>query len=334
MKAPKFWYTAPGATSWQSIILRPLSLLYQNATVRRVAKPALVKANCPVICVGNLNAGGTGKTPTVIALTEEASALRTSPVIVSRGYGGAMKGPVLVDASRHKAHEVGDEPLLLSAFASTIVAADRVDGIALAQTLKPDFILLDDGFQDSSVRKTKSIVVVDAEKGFGNGLCIPAGPLRETVTQGLQRADAIVSIGPKMKQDSFATRWKGLIPCPHVTASLNPLATGIDWSKEKYVAFAGIGHPEKFFKTLYDLGAKLVHQEALTDHAELSTALLNRLKTLASDANAHLVTTEKDAVRLPQSFRTEVLTLPVRLAVDDRMFLRKFLQDALSSGAS
>ena len=334
MKAPQFWYTAPGVTSWQSIILRPLSLLYQNATKRGVAKPTLIRASCPAICVGNLNAGGTGKTPTVIALAEEASALGASSVIVSRGYGGALKGPVHVDAKRHKAREVGDEPLLLSAFASTIVANERVDGAALAETLKPDLILLDDGFQDPSVEKTKSLVVVDAEKGFGNGLCIPAGPLREPVAQGLRRADAILSIGAKTAQDNFAKLWKGQIPCPHATAKLKPLATGMDWSKEKYVAFAGIGHPEKFFKTLNDLGANLVHKEALADHAELSTALLKRLKIKAKDAGAQLVTTEKDAARLPQNLRTEVLTLPVRLAVDDRMFLRKFVQEALAATTS
>ena len=239
-----------------------------------------------------------------------------------------------MDAKRHKAREVGDEPLLLSAFASTIVANERVDGAALAETLKPDLILLDDGFQDPSVEKTKSLVVVDAEKGFGNGLCIPAGPLREPVAQGLRRADAILSIGAKTAQDNFAKLWKGQIPCLHATAELRPLATGMDWSKEKYVAFAGIGHPEKFFKTLNDLGANLVHKEALADHAEPSTALLKRLKIMANEAGAQLVTTEKDAVRLPQNFRTEVLTLPVRLAVDDRMFLRKFVQDALAATTS
>ena len=334
MKAPQFWYTAPGVTSWQSTILRPLSRIYQNATKRRVAKPTLIKANCPVICVGNLNAGGTGKTPTVIALAEEASALGASHVVVSGGYGGALKGPVHVDAKRHKAREVGDEPLLLSAFASTIVAKERVDGAALAEKFKPDLILLDDGFQDPSVKKTKSLVVVDAEKGFGNGLCIPAGPLREPVAQGLRRADAILSIGAKTAQDNFAKLWKSQIPCPHATARLNPMATGMDWSKEKYVAFAGIGHPEKFFKSLDDLGANLVHKEALADHAELSTTLLERLKIMAKNAGAQLVTTEKDAARLPQRYRTEVLTLPVRLAVDDRMFLRKFVQDALTANTS
>ncbi len=334
MKAPQFWYTPPGVKSWQSIILSPLSCVYQNASKRHVAKPTLIKASCPVICVGNLNAGGTGKTPTVIALAEETSALGASPVIVSRGYGGAMKGPVHVDTKRHKAREVGDEPLLLSAFASTIVAKERVDGTALAETLKPDLILLDDGFQDPSIEKTKSLIVVDAEKGFGNGLCIPAGPLREPVAQGLRRADAVLSIGAKTAQDSFAKLWKAQIPCPHATARLNPLATGMDWSKEKCVAFAGIGHPEKFFKTLDDLGANLVHKEALGDHAELSNALLKRLKIMANDAGAQLVTTEKDAARLPQGFRTEVLTLPVRLAVDDRIFLREFVQDALTATTS
>ena len=152
MKAPEFWYTVPGKASLQSILLRPLSLLYQNATARRVAKPVEYFADCPVICVGNLNAGGTGKTPTVIALAQEACSFGAKPVILSRGYGGTLQGPVQVDASRHSAQEVGDEPLLLSAFASTIVCKLRVEGMKAAEELKPDLIILDDGFQDPSVQ--------------------------------------------------------------------------------------------------------------------------------------------------------------------------------------
>ena len=331
MKAPEFWYTVPGKASLQSILLRPLSLLYQNATARRVAKPVEYFADCPVICVGNLNAGGTGKTPTVIALAQEACSLGAKPVILSRGYGGTLQGPVQVDASRHSAQEVGDEPLLLSAFASTIVCKLRVEGMKAAEELKPDLIILDDGFQDPSVQKTKSLVVVDAEKGFGNGFCIPAGPLREPVKTGLARADAVMSLGTNHAQTEFAKLWKNDIPCPHITAELAPLTTGMDWTEGNFVAFAGIGHPEKFFKTLEHLGATLIHKEALSDHATLSSALLKRLKYMAEENAAQLVTTEKDAVRLPQSFRAEVLSLPVRLRVDDALFLRQFVKDALKT---
>ena len=140
-----------------------------------------------------------------------------------------------------------------------------------------------------------------------------------------------MSLGTNHAQTAFAKLWKNDIPCPHITAALAPLTTGMDWTEGNYVAFAGIGHPEKFFKTLEHLGATLIHKEALSDHATLSSALLKRLKYRAEENAAQLVTTEKDAVRLPQSFRTEVLSLPVRLLVDDALFLRQFVKDALKT---
>ena len=313
MRPPGFWQNPPDRPGWQTWALAPLAKIYARATARRVASPGY-RASCPVISVGNLNVGGTGKTPVVMALIER---LGTGVHVVSRGYGGSLEGPVQVDERRHSAAEVGDEPLLLSAFGPTWVSRDRAAGVKAAEAAGARAIILDDGHQTPGLERTLSLVVVDAETGFGNGCVMPSGPLREPVDAGLARADLIVSIGADAAQDRFRAMWATALDVPVVSARLDVLPTGMDWAGLRVMAFAGIGRPEKFFQTLRDLGAEVLRAEALDDHQALSETLMKRLDVEAAALSAQLVTTEKDAVRLPASFRQKVLTLPVRLAVSD-----------------
>lgn len=316
MRPPAFWTSQNGARDWRAQLLRPIGALYARATARRLAAGPRETLSIPVVCVGNINAGGTGKTPTVMALVDRLRSAFHDPHVVSRGYGGALTGPIEVDPARHSAKDVGDEPLLLAAFARTWVARDRAAGARAAMAAGASVIILDDGFQNPGLAHTLSIVVVDAETGFGNGLCLPAGPLREPAPTGLSRADLLLSIGPDTAQNRFQT-YPLPAALPHVQASLAPLQTGMDWADAPVIAFAGIGRPQKFFDTLRSLGATLLRAEALADHQPLSPAFLTRLETEARATGAQLVTTEKDAVRLPASFRAKVITLPVRLHFND-----------------
>ena len=328
MQAPKFWYRS---RSWQAILLSPLGVLYAWATARRQKNARPTQIDIPVICIGNLNVGGTGKTPTTIAIAQMLTSRGIAVHIVSRGYGGSLQAVTQVDPRSHTADETGDEPLLMAAFAPTWVANERVEGARAAQNAGADVILLDDGFQDPSLTKDLAIVVVDAARGFGNGRCLPAGPLREPVHVGLKRADAVISIGEPEAQSQFRERSADQVGrIAHLTASLKPIEMGMPWAEGRYLAFAGIGDPEKFFATLRGLGAPLVRTVALDDHQKLARPMIQRLMKEAESMNAQLVTTEKDAARLPADLRSGILSLPVRLEFDDANGLKTLLEPVLS----
>ena len=325
IKSPNFWYQKRGLLSY---VLWPLGVLYGVATAFRLKKlKGTLRAKCPVICVGNINVGGTGKTPTTIALVERLQARGHTIVVISRGYRGSETGPVLVNPMQHTAKQVGDEPLLISAFCAVVVARDRRAALKLAEEQVPDVILMDDGFQSPLIHKDLSIVVVNAALGFGNGFCIPAGPLREPVNGGLQRSDIFLSIGPEDSQKIFQSQLTKTFDETHVTGEIKPLHTGMHWEGLDVFAFAGIAHPLNFLTTLKRLGANIRGHEALSDHEPLSPALMKRLASKAAKMNAQMVCTEKDAARLPMEYRKQVLALPVRLEISDWSKIDIFLDD-------
>lgn len=314
MRAPGFWHEPAGVAS---TLLSPLGALYAAGTARRLRNGLRARVGVPVICIGNINAGGTGKTPTAIAVAQRLADRGVKAHAVTRGYGGEFTGPMRVEERLHTAADVGDEALLLAAFLPTWVASDRLAGAQAAVDAGAECLILDDGFQNPALAYDLSVVVVDAWRGFGNGRVIPAGPLREYLDVGMARADMVLSIGPEQAQTRFTNAWGKHVSVPHLTGVLEPLPTGLPLDGLPVLAFAGIGHPEKFFQTLRGLGADLHATHALADHQPLSDTLMIRLLRDAHMRGAQVVTTEKDAVRLSPEFRAQVMTVPVRLQVDD-----------------
>lgn len=316
MQAPRFWSNPPDRPGLAARLLAPLAWAWAAVTRRRLARPAAARLAVPVVCVGNVTAGGAGKTPVVIALAQRLAAQGVAVHVVSRGHGGSLAGPVRVDPMRHTAAEVGDEPLLLAAFAPVWVGRDRAAAGRAAEAAGAGAILMDDGLQNPDLAKDLALVVVDAGFGFGNGRVIPAGPLREPVAAGLARARLLVLVGEPAERAAFRATWPAL-GLPVAEARLAPLATGMDWTGLKVLAFAGIGRPEKFYATLRGVGAEIVAARSFADHEPFEPRILARLEAEAAKLGAQLVTTEKDAVRLPKDFRGKVLVLPVRLELED-----------------
>jgi tetraacyldisaccharide 4'-kinase len=317
MQAPGFWARPPDRPGLLARLLAPLAFLWARAARRRLARGAPERLPVPVICVGNLTAGGSGKTPAVIAIVERLRARGVAAHVVSRGHGGSLEGPVRVEERRHRAAEVGDEPLLLAAFAPVWVARDRAAAGRAAVAAGAQAVVMDDGLQNPALAKDLSLVVVDAGFGFGNGRVMPAGPLREPVAAGLARADLVLAVGDPAVRARFLADWPEAAAKPGLAGELAPLPTGMDWAGLRALAFAGIGRPEKFFATLRGLGAEVVAAHGFGDHAPYGAAILARLEAEALKRGAQLVTTEKDAARLPPAFRPKVLVLPVRLELAD-----------------
>ena len=307
MRAPDFW-AGDGVLARS---LAPLGMGYHLAgrLRRALARPASV--GVPVVCVGNLVAGGAGKTPVALALVEALGARGRKVQCLTRGYGGRVSGPHRVDPARDTAARVGDEALLLARAAPTWVARDRAAGARAAAAAGAEVIVMDDGFQNPSLAKDLSLVVIDGAYGFGNGRVMPAGPLRETVPGGLARAEAVVVLGPERRDlgarlDARPDGGPALL-----TARLAPRPGSERLAGRMVLAFAGIGRPEKFFATLADLGAKVVETRAFPDHHAYAPAEIESLRARAAALDACAVTTEKDAVRLSSELREGIEVLAV-----------------------
>ena len=317
MKPPLFWYRPPSRPGPVSAALRPLAALWTAAVRHRLARGPRTRVGVPVVCIGNANLGGAGKTPTVIEVASRFGRIGFEPHVLSKGYGGSLRGPERVREGVHVADEVGDEPLLHAAFAPTWVAKDRLAGARAAVASGAGSIVMDDGLQNPALRTDLSVMVVDAGVGFGNGRVFPAGPLREPVADALHRADLVLSVGSDDEHGRLLADWPSLEGATVLRGSLQPLETGMDWRGQRVFAFAGIGRPARFFATLRSLGAEVAGSRSFADHGTFSDAVLSRLETAAARLDAQLVTTEKDAVRLPVRFRRRVLTLPVRMVFHD-----------------
>lgn len=324
MRPPGFWSAPPQHPAARG--LAPLGAAYGALVARRMDRPG-ARAGCPVLCLGNFTLGGAGKTPSALAVAGLLAELGRAPAFLTRGYGGRHAGPVRVDPDRHGAAEVGDEPLLLARRATTVVSRDRPAGAALCRSLGADVIVMDDGLQNPSLKKDLSLAVVDGAAGIGNGLPVPAGPLRAPLARQWPHVGGLIVVGDGAAGDAVArmSRQRGL---PVHRARLVPATH--DLAGRRCLAFAGIGRPEKFFATLAEAGAVIAGTRPFPDHHPYRAAELAALIETARRLGADLVTTEKDAARLPAALAAQVHVLPVRLVVEDPASLRRQVEGALA----
>src|SRR5579871_4540000 len=320
VREPGFWWRP---RAWPSLVLAPLAWVYGAIAARRLRRHGAA-TGIPVICVGNYTLGGAGKTPMVIALVELLRGEGERPFVLSRGYGGSLTGPVLVDAIRHTATDVGDEPLLLAAVAPVVVSADRIAGARLAAERGASIIVMDDGFQNPSLAKQLSLIVIDAARGLGNGMVFPAGPLRAPLADQLERTDGLIVIGNGSATDDVAaaTIRRGK---PVLRARLVADAADVALLKGKPVlAFAGIGDPEKFFATLRGCGIEVAAAKSFADHHVFSASELAMLRAEARERGLTLVTTAKDLARLGAA-GADIVALKVALVFEDQGALRNLV---------
>lgn len=321
MRSPRFWEME----GWLSVVLAPLSLLWATGgrLHRALANP--YQAAIPVICVGNLVVGGTGKTPVTLAIAEYLKSQGMRPHLLSRGYGATAKGPTLVDPQRHDATKVGDEALLLAAVAPTWVSGNRAASARAAEAAGATCLILDDGLQNPTLEKDLSLIVVDGGYGFGNGHLVPAGPLREPIKEGLRRASAVVLVGRDgtRVEQTLAKRVPVLRGRLVPTDSLEVLAD------KRLLAFAGIGRPTKFFEMLSEAGLTVVKAYDFSDHHPYREAEVEALLETAAALDAVPVTTAKDAIRLSARLRERVHIIPVQFLWEDADAITAMLHSVL-----
>ena len=317
MKTPKYWQS----NSLISKLLTPLGRLYGLATNLRLKLVKPQKAEIPVICIGNITAGGTGKTPVSISIAKMLATDMYHPLFVTRGYGGKLKN-VLVNNKKHTAQDVGDEPLLLAEQAPVVVNADRYAGAKLALKEGADVVIMDDGFQNPGLYKNLSFLVFDGHFGIGNGKIIPAGPLRETFENGIKRADALIILGKD--KHNLAERTKLPIFYGHTETAQTAI------NQENVVAFAGIGHPQKFYHTLSQQGFNVVETFDFPDHHYYTKDEIEKILQRAKELQAEVYTTSKDFVKIPAIYHKSINVLEIAVVWNKPEELLQFIKNKIS----
>jgi len=330
MREPAFWYRP---SSSMSLLLSPLAAIYGAVAAHRLQREGF-DAGIPVFCVGNYHVGGAGKTPTVLALVKLLRDLGETPVVLSRGYGGRLRGPVMVEPGRHLAVDVGDEPLMLARTVPVAVARERLDGLALAKSQGATVIVMDDGFQNPAIAKDASLIVIDAHRGLGNSCVFPAGPLRAPLPPQIERTDALIVIGEGSAAEAVAAKIAARDK-PVLTAQLKADDAVLSSLRgQRVLAFAGIGDPERFFRTLRSNGVEVVGQRAFADHHPFTQGEVEALVEEAKRDALKLVTTEKDLARLGVGgelppWAQGIVAFPVKLEFDSAIKLRRFVSERL-----
>ena len=322
MRTPSHWKDM----NLLSFILSPLGLIYGLATALRIKLIKPQKCPSKVICIGNLTAGGTGKTPIAVSIAQLLQHADKIPYFITRGYGGKLQN-IQVDKNKHSAQDVGDEPLLLARQAPVIVNHKRFEAAKKACSLGADFIIMDDGFQNPYLYKDISLLVIDGQFGLGNGLCIPAGPMREFFSQGIKRVSAVAIIG----EDKYhiAEKFKNI---PVFYGHISPQKQDI--KNKSVIAFAGIGRPSKFYQSLKECGFEIVQSFDFPDHHFYNREELLKLKAVAKEQNAVLYTTAKDFVKIPSDMQEGIHVLEISIEWEKPQDILNFLLSQSSSHKS
>jgi tetraacyldisaccharide 4'-kinase len=320
MREPGFWWRKAALASG---LLTPAAAAYGAVAARRMARPG-ARVKLPVLCVGNFTHGGTGKTPAALWLAKMLQDAGERPFCLSRGYGGSLTGPKLVDVHGDVAAQVGDEALLLARVAPTVVARDRPAGAQAAIAAGASVIVMDDGLQNASLVKDFTIAVVDGRRGLGNGRVFPAGPLRAPLAAQLASSDALLVIGDGEAGRDIGA--KAALPLFHGRLVADAAAL----KARRVLAFAGIGDPDKFFATAEAAGIAVARRQAFPDHHCFSAEEAAELIMRAEHDGLALLTTEKDRARMAGepllvALAARVHVLPVALAVDEADALRKLV---------
>ena len=293
-EAPPFWWEKP---DWRVLALSPLSAAYAIVAGRRMRRAPREKVEAPVLCVGNFTVGGTGKTPVAIALARQAKRMQLNPGFLSRGHGGSFAQPHIVDPHHDAAKHVGDEPLLLAEHAPVAVTPNRAAGARLLiQKHGCDFLIMDDGFQSARIHIDFALVVVDTRYGIGNGRVIPGGPLRANIVDQLVFTSALLKMGEGTAADAVV-RQAARAGRPIFEAHTRP-SNKAGLAGKRFLAFAGIGHPDKFFDTVREAGGEVALTRSFPDHHFYGGDELAELAATARREGLGLVTTAKDAARL------------------------------------
>jgi tetraacyldisaccharide 4'-kinase len=313
-KAPKFWHDNE---SNLVKILEPLSRVYSVISNTYANSIISEKISVPVICAGGIVLGGSGKTPTAGLVCNILKEHGYNPHILTSGYGGYLKNVIKVDPMLHSYLQVGDEALIHADVASTWIGKNKFNTGKAAISAGADVLIMDDGLQNNVIQKDCKILVIDSLQGFGNCHTFPAGPLRESINSGVEKADIALIIGQKkLTLENQITAIKKDIPICYATVVVDPVVI----ENNRVIGFCGLGYPQKFKATLIDIGYELVDFIDFSDHHRYTITELQKLIGAAKSVDASLVTTMKDYIKIPVVFKTNISVITMHLEPTDTNF--------------
>ncbi|WP_311272480.1 MULTISPECIES: tetraacyldisaccharide 4'-kinase [unclassified Rhizobium] len=331
-EAPPFWWEKSG---WQAWALSPFSFVYGKVAGKRMRTVKRASVPVPVICIGNFTVGGAGKTPTAIAIAQAALEMGLKPGFLSRGYGGTLDVTTLVEAGHHRSQDVGDEPLLLAREAITVISRKRVEGARRLVEEGIDLIIMDDGFQSARLTLDYALVVIDTQRGIGNGHFVPGGPVRAPLDEQMRQLTGLLKVGNGKAAETIV-RTAARAGKPVFVSSIRPRPQP-NFAGTKVLAYAGIADPAKFFRTVEDLGGEIVARRSFPDHHHFSDEEISDLMAEADRLGVALVTTAKDAVRLKghhgsaANLLSQTLVIDIDMVFDDPAVARGIIDAALQN---